>query len=164
VDAPKAPPAVTNELLFGLINSLLPDQPGHLVRPGPDGEVWFNPQPDPPVNVRQQDPWRAVAAARNMISTASVAMVAEANQEEGLVRARAILKAMLEDFVGKGTSRIPLPPPWPRVDLRPNALDIVIAAAQFHSAATAMKEHPLRKDIAASAEHLLQAALQRLAR
>jgi len=156
-------PAITKELLFSLINALLPEQPGHFVRPGArDGEVWFNPQPDPPGSLRQ-DPWRSVSASRTIISVAALATSGGANQEDGLPRSRAMLKAFVDDFCGTGP-RVLLPAPWPRFDLKPNALDIVIAAAQFHSAANALKDQPLGKDLADGAERLLQAAVQKLAR
>jgi hypothetical protein len=160
--------AISNEILFGLINALIPEQPdGQFIRPSAlaDGAAWFNPQPDPPAVWLQPDPRRTKAVCRSIISTAVLAMSSAANEKEGLRSARGVLEAFVDDFSGKGSrSRLLLPPPWPRFDKKPNALDVIIGAAQLHSAAQAFKDHPLSRDLANGADRLLGAALDKLRR
>lgn len=153
---------MTKEILFGLINALVPDQPGQVVRPAPGGEVWLNPQPLPP-RAAQQDAWRSVAVARAIISMAAFSMNAGRSRDEGMRSAHAMVEAFVDDFCGTGPS-VPLPHPWPRLDVKANALDVVIAAAQFHSASTALKDHPLSGSLAAGADRMLDAALRKLVR
>jgi hypothetical protein len=157
-------PAITKEILFGLVNVLVRDQPG-VIRAIASDEACagFNPQPDPPGIVH--DPWRAVAVSRAIISLASLSMSSSADEANGIRASRRMLAAFVDDFCGTSAHRrpSPLPPPWPRFDLRPNALDMVIAAAQFHAASVALKDHPLSNDLATGADRLLAAALSRLA-
>jgi hypothetical protein len=161
---PADPPAITKEILFGVINVLVRDQPGPIRAIVSDEAcAGFNPQPDPPGVGLVHDPWRAVAVSRAIISQAALSMSANANDEEGMRASRMMLGAFLDDFCDTGPQRrIPLPAPWPRFDLRPNALDVVIAAAQFHAASVALKDHPLSNDLANGADRLLEAALERL--
>lgn len=160
------PQQISEELLFGLVNVLVPNQPGHVVRPvGPDGEVWLNPQPLPPHTSLTQDPWRAVAVTRTIVSAAALAVTTATDRELGIRAGRSTLDAFVDEFVGtQDRAPLPLPPPWPRLDVRPNALDLVVAAAQLHSASTVMGDYALSADLAASARRLLSAALERLAR
>jgi hypothetical protein len=163
----KALANITDELLFGLINVLVPEEPGQYVRPGSvaDGAAWFNPQPDPPGVAILPDPRRARIVSRSVISTAVLALSSAANESEGLRGARSMLGAFIDDFCGTvPRRRLVLPPPWPRFDKKANALEVIVAGAQFHSASQALKDHPLGKDLADGAQRLLQAALQRLAR
>jgi len=164
----KSKPAITNDILFGLINALIPEQPdGQFIRPSAaaDGASWFNPQPDPPVLWTQPDPRRTKAVCRSIISATFMAMSSAANGKDGLRSARGILGAFVDDFSDNASRRrLLLPPPWPRFDKKPNALDVVVAAAQLHSAAQAFKDHPLSHDLADGADRLLRAALHRLKR
>jgi hypothetical protein len=160
-------PTITNEILFGLINVLVSEQPGQYIRPSAiaDGAAWMNPQPEPPGVGTQPDPRRTKAVSRSIISIAVLAMSSAQNEEDGLRSARAMLGAFIDDFSNTvSRRRLLLPPPWPRFDLKPNALDVIVAAAQFHSAAQAFKDHPLSQDLASGADRLLLAALHRLAR
>lgn len=164
----KSEPVITNEILFGLINALIPEQPdGQFIRPiaAADGASWFNPQPDPPGVWTQPDPRRTKAVSRSIISMALLAISGAASEKEGLRSARGILEAFIDDFCGNASRRrLLLPPPWPRFDKRPNALDVIVGAAQFYSAAQALKDHPLSRDLADGADRLLVAALHRLKR
>lgn len=158
--------AISKEILFGVVNVLVPDQPGHLIRRGiPGSEVWLNPQPLPPREGPLQDPWRAVAVSRAIITTATLALSVAQNAEDGLRAARSTLDAFVDEFCSTGRlPRVPLPPPWPRVDVRPNALDLLIAAAQLDSASSALEDHPLSDELRSSAGRLFDAAIERISR
>lgn len=162
---PADTPVITKEILFGLIKVLVRDQPG-LIGANAADETYagFDPQPDPPGTARLHPPWRAVAVSRTIISMAALSMNASANEKDGIRASRMILDAFVDDCCETGVQqRIPLPPPWPRFDLKPNAVDVVIAAAQFHAASVSLKHHPLSNDLAMGADRLLEAALKRLA-
>jgi hypothetical protein len=162
---PSDTPIITKEILFGLVNVLVRDQPGPIRAIASAEEcAGFNPQPDPPGRDLVHDPWRAVAVARTIISQAALSTGASADEKNGLDTSRTMLEVFIDDWCESGSQRrIPLPQPWPRFDLRPNALDVVIAASQFHAASVAMKDDPLSGDLAVGAERLLRAALARLA-
>ena len=101
---------------------------------------------------------------RAIISTAALTTAATAT-DDGVRAGRATLATFVDEFCSTDPHpRVPLPPPWPRVDVRPNALDLVIAAGQLHAAANAMGDHPLTGDLSAGADRLLDVALRRLAR
>jgi hypothetical protein len=161
---PTDTPVITKEILFGVINVLVRDQPGPIRAFASDEACAFNPQPDPPASGLVHDPWRAVAVSRTIISMAALSMSASANEKDGIRASRKMLDAFLDDYCETGARRrIPLPPPSPRFDLRPNALDVVITAAQFYAASVALKDHPLSNDLARGADRLLDAALTKLA-
>jgi hypothetical protein len=127
-----------HETLFGLINALIPEQPdAHFIRrsAAADGASRFNPQPDPPQVWTQPNAGRTKAVSRSIISMALLTMSGAANEKEGLRSARGILEAFIDDFCGTSRPRLLLPAPWLRFDKRPNAVDVIVAGAQFHSAA-----------------------------
>jgi hypothetical protein len=157
--------ALSNDLLFGLINVLIPDASGVYTRPSQGGgEVWLNPQPLPPVAERP-DPSRGANVSHTIISMASLTLRGAANEVDGLQTAKSMLNAFVEDFGGIN-KRPPmhLPPPWPRNGQRPNALDVIVAAAQFHAASKMLEGHALSAELQSGAEQLMKAALARLSR
>jgi len=92
-------------------------------------------------------------------------MSSAASEKDGLRNARGILAAFIDDFCCTvSRRRLLLPPPWPRFDKKPKGLNVIVAAAQYHSAALSLKDHPLSQDLAGGADRMLLAVLQRLAR
>ena len=114
--------AVSKEVLFSLIDLMVSSSAHSGGGFRATGEAWLNPQPLPPLpaaNAVHPEPWRAAAVARQIISMASLARAAAADETAGLKTARAMLAAFVDDFCGTGAPRrIPLPPPWPRSGVR----------------------------------------------
>src|SRR5262249_52619619 len=158
-------PPITKEILYDLVDMLVSASAyaGGGIRSG-GGEAWLNPQPLPPMpatELRQPDLWRSAAVARQVISMAAVSQAAT-DEETGLHRARSILGVFLDDFCGTGPSRrFPLPPPWPRSGIKPTAVDLLVAAAQFQAVANTLKGHPMAESLAHGADRLLEVGLQR---
>lgn len=153
---------LTKELLLGLINVLLADRRTGGSRPTVgDGLNWLNPQPIPPRELPNIDPARSIQGVLQAISLASFA-IAEGEERGGTKRGQELLAAFVDDLCGKSAPMMLLPPPWPRFDLKPNALDLVVASAQFHSAATSLRDHPLQASLSKCADRLLEAALAKL--
>jgi hypothetical protein len=129
------------------------------------GEAWLNPQPLPPrtsVESPHPEPWRAAAVARQIITAAALAGTAAENEGAGARLMRTYLHAFVDDFCGTGSGRrVPLPPPWPRSGVKPNALDLLVAAAQFQAVASASHGQPIAEALAQSADRLLEVGLQR---
>ena len=73
-----------------------------------------------------------------------------------------MIAAFVDDFCGTAAPRFLMPPPWARFELKPNALDLIVAAAQFHAAARSLTAHPLSAAISDGADRLLAAALAKL--
>ena len=163
----KPAPPITKEILFELIDLMVSAgaYSGGGIRAA--GEAWLNPQPLPPRvegEARQPDPWRSAAVARQVISMAAISHAAAADQETGLRTARSILGVFIDDFCGTAPSRrFPLPPPWPRSGIKPTAVDLLVAAAQFHAVANALKGQPIAESLTQGADHLLQVGLRRFA-
>ena len=161
-------PPITKEILYELIDLMVSASAhaGGGIRSG-GGEAWLNPQPLPPMPAAepgQPDLWRSAAVARQVISMAAMSQAAAAD-EAGLRTARSILGVFLDDFCGTAPSRrFPLPPPWPRSGIRPTAVDLLVAAAQFQAVANALKDHPMAEPLTHGADRLLEVGLQRFAR
>jgi hypothetical protein len=90
-------------------------------------------------------------------------MEAAGRNEGGVALARDLIKEFVDDYCGSGPPRFLMPPPWPRFDLKPNALDLIVAAAQFHSAA-ALSDHPLQEVFSVASDQLLKAGLAKIDR
>ena len=150
------------ETLLGLINVLVADRLPAQAREmmGNSGINWLNPQPEPPGSTKTVDATRLIPAVRTLLSLAS--MEAAVEGEEGRSRARKFIEAFVDDCCGTGAPKLLLPAPWPRFGQKPNALDMIVSAAQFHSAAAALPRHPLHPILAAAADRLVEAALAKL--
>lgn len=157
--------AISKEILFTLIDLMVSSSAHSGAGFRATGEAWLNPQPLPPVAgaaTPHPDPWRAAAVARQIISMAALARAAAADNEAGLKTARSMLGAFVDDFCGTGAPRrIPLPPPWPRSGVKPNHIDLLVAAAQFHAVGNALKGEPIATALAELSDRLLDVGLKR---
>ena len=157
--------AVSKEVLFSLIDLMVSSSAHSGGGFRATGEAWLNPQPLPPLpaaNAVHPEPWRAAAVARQIISMASLARAAAADETAGLKTARAMLAAFVDDFCGTGAPRrIPLPPPWPRSGVKPNHIDLLVAAAQFHAVGNGLKGEAIAATLAELSDRLLEVGLQR---
>ena len=89
--------AVSKEVLFSLIDLMVSSSAHSGGGFRATGEAWLNPQPLPPLpaaNAVHPEPWRAAAVARQIISMASLARAAAADETAGLKTARAMLAAL----------------------------------------------------------------------
>ena len=151
------------ETLLGLINVLVADRLPADAREltGNSGINWLNPQPEPPgASLKAMDATRSIPAVRSLLSLASMEAAAEGDQ--GSARARKLIEAFVDDYCGTGAPKLLMPAPWPRFGQKPNALDMIVSAAQFHSAAAALPRHALQPLLAAAADRLVEGALARL--
>ncbi len=158
---------ITKEVLFELID-LMVSASAHVsegIRS--PGEAWINPQEEPPgpAETPHPDPWRSAAVARQVISMAALSRAAAADEETGMRTARSMLGVFVDEFCGTAPSRrFPLPPPWPRSGIKPNAVDLLVAAAQFQAVANALEGEPIAQSLAEGADRLLEVGLRRVAR
>ena len=163
----KHPRPITKEALYKVID-LMVSASAHAGEGGRSpGEAWLNPQPLPPREASEPshpDPWRSAAVARQIIGMASLSSAAAADRQTGLRTAQSMLEVFIDDFCGAATPsrRLPLPPPWPRSAIKPNAIDLLVAAAQFQAVASALQGEPIAKSLKAGADRLLNVGLQRL--
>jgi hypothetical protein len=95
---------------------------------------------------------------------AALSKAAAADEETGLRTARSMLGVFVDNFCGAAPSRrFALPPPWPRSGTKPNAVDLLVAAAQFQAVANALKGQPIGEALAEGADRLLEVGLQQFA-
>ncbi len=157
---------ITKEVLFEIIDPMVSASAhaGEGIRSA--GEAWLNPQPEPPgPETLHPAPWRSAAVARQVISMAALSRAAAVDEEAGMRAARSMLDVFVDDFCGTSRSRrFPLPPPWPRSGIKPNALDLLVAAAQFQALANALEGEPIAPSLAEGADRLLEVGLRRFAR
>jgi hypothetical protein len=101
--------------------------------------------------------------ARQVISMAALSSAAASDEESGLRMAQSMLDAFVDEFSATAPSRrLPFPPPWPRSGVRPNAVDLLVAAAQFQAVATSLQGQRIGEVLGQKADRLLQVGLQRL--
>ena len=156
-------PTITKEILFNLIDLML-SASAHSSRDGrAAGDAWINPQPEPPSSeTPHPEPWRSAAVARQVISLAALSQTAAADEESGLRTARSILGVFIDDFCSVASNRrLPLPPPWPRSGIKPNAVALLVAASQFQAVANNLKGQPISESLAECADRLLEVGLRR---
>ena len=157
---------ITREALFRLIDLMVSASAhgGEGLRAA--GEAWLNPQPLPPgsgIEAAHPEPWRAAAVARQVISMAALSIAAASDEQSGQRMAQSMLDAFVDEFSGTAPSRrLPFPPPWPRSGIRPNAVDLLVAAAQFQAVAAALQGQPVGDVLGHNADRLLEVGLQRL--
>jgi hypothetical protein len=95
---------------------------------------------------------------------AALSSAAAPDEEAGLLIARSTVAAFVDEFSGTAPSRrLPFPPPWPRSGASPNAVDLLVAAAQFQAVANSLQGHRVGELLGQNADRLLQVGLQRLA-
>jgi hypothetical protein len=158
---------ITKEALFRLIDLMVSASAhaGEGMRAA--GEAWLNPQPLPPrtgVETPHPEPWRSAAVARQIISMAALHNAAAPDEETGLRLAQSMLSTFVDEFCATAASRrLPFPPPWPRSGTSPNAVDLLVAAAQFQAVGNALQGQRVGELLRQNADRLLQVGLQRLA-
>jgi hypothetical protein len=160
-------PPITKEILFHLVDLMVSASTHSSTGISASGADWLNPQPLPPGSTQTPHPevWRSAAVARQVISMAALANAAAADEDTGMRTAQSMLSVFVDDFCGTAPSRrLPLPPPWPRSGIKPNAVDLLVAAAQFHAVANAMKGHAIAKSLDDGSDRLLEVGLRRLER
>jgi hypothetical protein len=175
--------AISKAALVKLVDAVLfpnPDDPGVRGPWGPFGPggpvthwslrnlawVMLNPQPLPPREDPEPEPWRAVLLARAMIEQAVTQMqlgelVAGPGQGE---RIRESVAMRVKEFVDEvcGTHPRKWPWPWPSAlgsgESRP--IELLVIGAQFHKAAEL--ESPLKSTFDHAADRLIETGLKRL--
>jgi len=159
---------ISKEALFEVINFLATDlrAPTQIGRPtGDSNPSWLNPQPLPPMpaSISPAEPWKAPAVSRYVIRMTAMARAAATNEEDGMRAARAVMNAFIDDFCGTVPgSDFKLPSGWPRIDVKPSGLDVLVAAARFHAAASTMPDDPMGSEFAAASDRLLGVGMQKL--
>jgi hypothetical protein len=147
--------SISKTAFVNLIDAYLPsdDDSGPWGPLGPvirDRLLWIllNPQPLPPRQGPQPDPWRSRTLVRTIVDrTVSQLQLAEVMDAERLESTTEIASSQVlrfvDEFCGTWPPRWPWPPKFDPRELLP--LDLLVAGAEFHKAAEMTTDHTLQK-------------------
>jgi hypothetical protein len=111
-------------------------------------------------------PWRSVLDARETIDRAFAQyqlaeMLGGSEQSEKIISAtRSQIQEFVDDYCGNGRPKWPRPRRLDAVELQP--IDLVVAGVQFQKMADLALDNPLREDLAAAADKLIEVGLKGL--
>jgi hypothetical protein len=111
-------------------------------------------------------PYRSVLDAREVIDRAFsqyqlAEMLGGSEQSEKIISAtRSQIQDFVDDYCGNGRPKWPRPRRLDAVELQP--IDLIVAGVQFQKIADLAVDNPLREDLSAAADKLLEVGLNRL--
>jgi hypothetical protein len=162
-------------LLDSIINPN-PDDPGNPSNPfgpfGPGGPVIRQSIAAGLLNLSvirlgpSPEPWRSALDARTVIDRAFsqfqfAEMLGGREQSESIISStRAQIQEFVDDYCGTGRPKWPRPWKLDNVELQP--IDLLAAGVQFQKMADLAVDNPLRADLSAAADRLLEVGLSRL--